>query len=70
VGGYSKGTPEKIMKPGLKNLRTSRNLEKGMIITVEPGLYFIDFLFKQGAEMLKIPTSNINFEKVHECFNL
>ena len=60
-----KGNPERIMKPGLKNLRTSRDLEKGMIITVEPGCYFIDFLLKQGAEMLKIPTSYINFEKVN-----
>ena len=64
VGGYLKGTPERIMKPGLKNLRTSRFLEKGIVITVEPGCYFIDFLFTKGAEMLNIPTSYINFEKV------
>jgi len=64
VGGYLKHTPERIQLPGLKNLRTSRVLEKNTVITLEPGCYFIDFLFKKGAEMLKIPTTYVNFEKV------
>lgn len=65
VGGYIEGkTPERIMKPGLKNLRTSRNYEKGMVITIEPGCYFIEFLLKNAKELVGIPTSYIDFEKV------
>lgn len=44
AGGYTKGVPPRIMKPGLKSLRTGRILEKGITITVEPGLYFRDIL--------------------------
>jgi len=43
VGGYPKGVT-KIQEPGIKNLRARRNLEKGMVITVEPGIYFIEAL--------------------------
>lgn len=32
------------MRPGLKSLRTGRKLEKGICITIEPGIYFRDFL--------------------------
>jgi Xaa-Pro dipeptidase len=31
-------------------LRTNRILEEGICITVEPGLYFIDFMIKRGLE--------------------
>lgn len=45
LGGYLPGlTPERSAGPGLRNLRTARVLEKNMIITVEPGIYFRDFL--------------------------
>jgi len=40
VGGYPKGGPERGTTPGIKYLRTSRELKEGMVITVEPGLYF------------------------------
>ncbi|PRQ46799.1 putative xaa-Pro dipeptidase [Rosa chinensis] len=42
-GGYLKG-PERIKEPGLKSLRTTRQVQEGMVITVEPGCYFIDAL--------------------------
>jgi len=42
VGGYNPGTPARIGEPGIKALRTARLLEEGMVLTVEPGLYFID----------------------------
>ncbi|CAH1114709.1 unnamed protein product [Psylliodes chrysocephalus] len=42
VGGYLEGHPERLPTPGLKNLRTARKLEQNMIITIEPGCYFID----------------------------
>ena len=39
-----KGT-ERIHKPGLKSLRTVRLMEKGMFLTIEPGVYFIDYVY-------------------------
>ncbi|XP_068652092.1 uncharacterized protein [Aristolochia californica] len=40
-GGYAKDL-ERPKEPGLSALRTVRKLEEGMVITVEPGCYFID----------------------------
>jgi Xaa-Pro dipeptidase len=40
-GGYPKGI-SRIDEPGIRNLRCGRKLEAGMVITVEPGIYFID----------------------------
>lgn len=42
VGGYLEGHPDRPSKPGIKALRTARNLEIGMALTVEPGCYFIE----------------------------
>lgn len=39
VGGYEKGT-SRTQEPGLKSLRLGRELKAGMVITVEPGIYF------------------------------
>lgn len=44
VGGYLPGCPERSTLPGLKSLRTSRTMQAGMCITIEPGCYFRDFL--------------------------
>ncbi len=49
IGGYTKGPKkERSQLPGLKSLRTRRDMEPGMIITVEPGCYFIDFIIKNA----------------------
>jgi len=44
VGGFITGTPERLSTPGLSKLRTARVLEEGMVLTNEPGCYFIDAL--------------------------
>ncbi len=41
VGGYPKGV-ERIQEPGIRYLRMRRTLLPGMVVTVEPGVYFVD----------------------------
>ncbi|KAI3905786.1 hypothetical protein MKW92_024542 [Papaver armeniacum] len=48
-GGYPKEI-ERPKEPGLKSLRTARDLREGMVITVEPGCYFIDALLAPAME--------------------
>jgi Xaa-Pro dipeptidase len=48
VGGYLSFTPKRSEKDGLKSLRTSRYLEQGNCISVEPGIYFIPFLLDKA----------------------
>lgn len=42
VGGYLEKDPPRETDAGLNRLRTARALQPGMVITVEPGCYFID----------------------------
>ncbi|KMS96044.1 hypothetical protein BVRB_002720 [Beta vulgaris subsp. vulgaris] len=48
-GGYPKGL-ERPKEPGLKSLRTARELKEDMVITVEPGCYFISALLIPAME--------------------
>lgn len=42
VGGYLPDQPARPKSLGLDKLRFARVLEKGMVVTIEPGCYFID----------------------------
>lgn len=68
LGGYLlEITPERQQGPGLKNLRTARVLEKDLIITVEPGLYFRDFLLDgELGDDLKIDLKYLNRDKIRD----
>ncbi|KAH7852974.1 hypothetical protein Vadar_031626 [Vaccinium darrowii] len=48
-GGYLKGS-KRPLESGLRSLRTSRELQEGMVITVEPGCYFIDALLNPAMQ--------------------
>jgi len=65
IGGYLPGYPERIMKAGLKSLRTRRDLKAGMIITVEPGCYFVEYILAQAKENPEV-RDYVNWEKVEE----
>ncbi|CAI5438587.1 unnamed protein product [Caenorhabditis angaria] len=47
-GGYLGDATPRSTEPGLKSLRTTRTLKENMVITIEPGCYFIDFLIDQA----------------------
>lgn len=46
VGGYNEDCPPRSELPGLKSLRTARIMKEGMVLTVEPGVYFIKALLE------------------------
>ncbi|KAK9722260.1 hypothetical protein K7432_002801 [Basidiobolus ranarum] len=68
VGGYPKGV-EKINEPGIRYLRMRRDLKPGMVVTVEPGVYFCDAIIEpflknpETAKYFDIPTLD-RFRKV------
>mmetsp|Transcript_19431 Transcript_19431/g.74606 ORF Transcript_19431/g.74606 Transcript_19431/m.74606 type:complete len:512 (+) Transcript_19431:25-1560(+) len=49
VGGYPEGA-ERSTQPGLKSLRMVRDMEPGMVLTVEPGIYFIRALLEPALQ--------------------
>ncbi|TPX56221.1 hypothetical protein PhCBS80983_g04706 [Powellomyces hirtus] len=63
VGGYPKGVP-RLTDPGIKYLRMRRTLEKGMAVTVEPGIYFVDaMLDKALADPEQVRYLNVDVVK-------
>ncbi|KAL6592262.1 hypothetical protein ACP70R_049526 [Stipagrostis hirtigluma subsp. patula] len=63
-GGYPEGL-EKPKEPGLSSLRTTRELKEGMVITVEPGCYFIDALLTQVRDD-PVSSKFFNWEEVEK----
>jgi len=49
VGGYPEGK-QRSEEPGLCKLRCGRLLEEGMVLTVEPGCYFIGALLRPALD--------------------
>jgi len=56
VGGYLPGI-SRINEPGIRYLRMRRSLKVGMVITVEPGLYFVDKLIEEALG--NVPSQSI-----------
>jgi Xaa-Pro dipeptidase len=49
VGGFPPGR-QRLAGPGISKLRMNRPLQAGMVLTVEPGCYFIDCLLDAAAD--------------------
>lgn len=54
VGGYLPNCPPRPQQDGFSRLRTARPLLENMLVTIEPGCYFIDVvsIFKYN-ELIK-----------------
>ncbi|PWN07979.1 aminopeptidase P family protein [Rhodohalobacter mucosus] len=66
VGGYPKGV-ERIDRPGIRFLRVRRELMPGMVITIEPGIYFIPALLKPALENSE-QSKFLNAERIQKLF--
>ncbi len=68
VGGYAEGR-EKSARFGLKWLRLDRPLEQGHVVTIEPGLYFIDALLGDPARREEFADA-VNWTRVDSLMTL
>ena len=67
VGGYPKGV-ERIERPGIKYLRMRRTLQPGMVLTIEPGLYFVPALLEPALED-DVVSSFLNESKLRDMMD-
>lgn len=61
VGGYPRGV-QRSSRPSLRYLRADRTLQPGMVMTIEPGLYFIDALL-DDPEVRSERAAHVDFER-------
>lgn len=67
-GGYLGDALPRSTLPGLKSLRCTRILQERMVITIEPGCYFIDNLL-EPAYRDPAKSQYLNKEKIDEFKN-
>ena len=68
VGGYLSFTNPRKTEKGLKSLRTNRVILENMVLTVEPGIYFREFLFEMAAQDEEIK-GYFNYDLLKEYYN-
>jgi Xaa-Pro dipeptidase len=68
VGGYLPGHPERSPLPGLAKLRTARVLQANMVLTVEPGCYFIDHLLDAAMSDDSPLRPYLNVERINRDY--
>ena len=68
AGGYLSFTPPRSQEKGLDCLRTARYLEKNMIVSDEPGIYFIPFLLEKGFKDEKVSKYFVQ-DKIKEYYD-
>ena len=65
VGGFDKNVPRNTTDRKLRYLRSNRVLKPGMVLTVEPGLYFIEQMLEEARNTPEV-AKHINFKLVDE----
>ena len=68
VGGYLSFTPERSKEKGLDCLRTARYLEPNMVLSDEPGIYFIPYLLEKGFNDEKVSKYFVQ-DKIKEYYD-
>jgi hypothetical protein len=48
---YPVGGRQRPTRAGIKNIRMNRDLVEGMVLTVEPGIYFIEVLIEDALQV-------------------
>ena len=68
VGGYLSYTPPRSKELGLSSLRSARILTKNTVMTVEPGIYFNQYLLEKGFKDEKVSKYFVQ-DKVKEYYD-